>query len=37
MSLFSSRWMLWLVPLSQVWLMLRCSASMSTLSGPAGS
>jgi hypothetical protein len=37
MSRFSSRWMLWLLPLSQFWLMLRCSALMSTLSGPAGS
>jgi hypothetical protein len=28
--------MLCLLPLSQVWLMLRCSGSMSTLSGPGG-
>jgi hypothetical protein len=32
-----SRWMFWLLPLSQVCLMLRCSGSMSTFAGPAGS
>jgi len=33
MSPFSSRLMFWLLPLSKVWLMLRCSVSMPAFAG----